>query len=639
MKSFLTPAVKKFLARLLIIAFTSVILTFFLEWRFFGNDFNKALDFLVSRPAVFFYNSLLLFFLELVISAPFKTPWTGAGLTFILVIIISYITTQKQIFRGQPLFPEDFMLADQTGTITKFIDMGSLIRTILACVLAFALMLLLNHLTKNFFKENSKKSLRIFRLMILIFGLTGFIISTDFIRNHSGEREQEIGFLNTTLVAWNQMQNYEDNGFLIGFMYNFAKFELKMPGGYNEQKIAEIKSKYSKETGKTSLKDADYNIVVVLNESFYDPEIIKDFYPITAKNVGSKNSMGNKITEDVVPNLRALIQNPAKNHATGKMYSIDYGGGTANIEFEVDASLSKFFVNIVPFVDLYPHVSQVPSISLLAKNASYKTSAIHPFNGGMYKRNSALKKEGIDEFITETEMTFAEKDEAREYINDRSAYKETLEKLRSTDEKAFISLITMQNHAGYNDGYQKPNYSLKNPENGTAFTEEERKLAEIYLESLHNSDAYLGEFLENLEKLDEKTVVLWYGDHAPGIFNRLIESTDKETNDLAHLTPYFIWANFDLTSVKPVENSANTERATSVDSLPTTTPNCLVPTLFSLLNLEKPAYLNLVSAVCAENPILDSTYFASSTPVNTETLKDYEFLIYDTLGGSQYWGE
>ena len=626
MKRFLTRNSKRIILRLIILATMAVLITFFLEWRFFGNNTARTWTFVTEKFSAFAYNALLVFFLELIFAAPFKTPWTGAGLTFSFFIIIAYITTEKQAFRGQPLLPEDFMLTDQAGTITKFIDFGSLVRTIIAVILTLVLAFILNHLTKKFFA--TKRKLHWYRFAILVVGIVGFVKYTDFARIHSGDKYEET-FLGTTFIAWNQMWNYEENGFVLGFMYNWSKFELTPPNGYSEEKIAEVKAEYTIEnTGKNKLEDSDYNIVIVLNESFYDPAEIADYYPIKANKKLGKNSMGVPVTDDVIPTVRGLINKSSKNYATGKMSTIDYGGGTANIEFEVDTSMSTYFIATTPFVDLIPRAESVPSIASIAKSAGYKTIAVHPFNAGMYKRNISLKKEGFDEFIDEESISFKEKDDTREYINDRSAYNETLRILEKNDEKTLVSLITMQNHAGYDNGYSTKSYLLKDkPNAGTdknPFSDYEKNQVETYLESLHNSDYYLSEFLEKLEKSSEKTVVLFYGDHSPGVFGRVNDSKDKEISKLTKLTPYFVWANFELENL-PEKH------------LETTSPNCLVPTTFPLLNLEKTPYLNLASAVCEEYPILTRSYYSSSAPFQSSTLSNYELYSYDILGGEQYF--
>jgi len=415
------------------------------------------------------------------------------------------------------------------------------------------------------------------------------------------------------------------------------------PDGYSEEKIAEIKASYADNEGgtKRALKDSDYNIVVVLNESFFDPAVVSEYYPITAKNVGKKNSSGVPITKDVIPTIRKIINadKSSNNVATGQMYTIDYGGGTANIEFEVDTAMTNYWAGTVPYVDLLPHTDSVPSIAQIAKQNGYKTIAIHPFNGGMYKRNIALAKEGFDDFIDETRVSFTEKDDNRQYINDRSAYNDTLKILEENEEKTLVSLITMQNHAGYGvDGFSSLSYSLSAaPTTGdlnTPFTEDEKTQVEVYLESLHNADYYLGEFLEKLEKMDEKTVVLFYGDHAPGVYSRVNDSKVKETRDLSRITPYFIWANFGL---KEVDFGKITRFNMKNTTLPTTTPNCLTSTMFSLLDLEKPDYMKLVEDVCKEVPILAQAYYGNSAPFKSTTLSNYELFTYDILGGKQYW--
>ena len=618
--------------RLVTIFVTAILIMLFIEWRFFGNDFKRTFNFaFIESVPVFYYNVLLLFFLELFISSFFKATWTGPGVTFILSIIISYINASKYTFRGQPLLPEDFMLADQTGTLTKFIDFSSLIRTILACFIAFGLMILLNNLSKKMFGSAKdpkdfkggffSRNFRGVRIGMAVIAMVGFISGTSFIRNHNGEKVIEVPFLQSSFIAWNQMYNYEINGFIIGFMYNFQKFEMTEPEGYSKEVISEIKEKYSSsDESKTRVENSGINVITILNESFYDPSVISEYYPISKNPDISENSMGIPVTEDVIPTIRRL--------RTGQMYSTDYGGGTANIEFEVDTTMSNYWANTVPFVDLFPHVESVPSVASTFSEAGFDTVAIHPFNGGMYKRNIALPKEGIDEFITEDEMEFTEKDDGREYINDRSAYKETLKVLSEHKNNTYVSLITMQNHAGYGgDGYSSRSYLLadspRSGEDMSGFSEDEKTQVEVYLESLHNSDYYLSEFLEELGQLDEKTVVLFYGDHAPGIFPRVEGSSDKSVRDLSRLTPYFVWTNF---------SEVNSE-------LPTTTPNCLSNTMFDLLDLEKPDFMKLSSEVCKVEPILTQSYFGNGAPAQSTGLKEYELYIYDILGGKRYWLE
>ncbi|MCQ2571128.1 MAG: LTA synthase family protein, partial [Candidatus Saccharibacteria bacterium] len=321
---------------------------------------------------------------------------------------------------------------------------------------------------------------------------------------------------------------------------------------------------------------------------------------------------------DVLPELHKL----QKKTSSGLMYSLDYGGGTANIEFEALTSLTNLWTNTVPYTALLPKAGEVPSIASMLKKQNYSTSAIHPFNGGMYKRNIALKNEGFDEFTTELEMDYKEHEGDSEYINDQSAYKQTLKALKDSDENQVIGLITMQNHTPYNEStYKEHKFKVT----GSKEIDEGRTQSiETYLQTLHESDKYLGEFIGELEKLDKKVVVLYFGDHSAGLFDITNDSNEKEVRDLSRVTPYFIWANYDA-------------GLSASKKLPTTTPNCMVNTMLNRLQWKKDPLYYLLDDVCSTEPILAATYLDEDNFKLTETLQDYQLLTYDILGGERYW--
>ena len=564
-------------------------------------------------------------------TAILRRPWIAITAVNMIIMIVTYIHISKFELRGTPLLPEDFQLASEAASLTKFVNWGSIVRLIVAIGISWGLGLLLEKLTWDFFgfkkrwqtdleKAWLRRGETKLRFALAAIAILGFVAGTDFVRHHNGQRYEEIWWLNTELVAWNQVRNYDYNGFILGFLYNWSKFELSAPNGYSEEKIEEVAAEYTakkaSDTERASLQDADYNIVIVLNESFYDPEIIKEYY-----NYGEA---------DVTPELHKIMaENPS-----GQMYSTDYGGGTANIEFEVLTGLTNYWANTVPYTDLLPKTGAIPSLASFAKENGYQTTAIHPFNGGMYKRNIALAAEGFDKFITETEMGFTEHEgtggNQSQYINDQSAYRQVLKELGEADEKEMVLLITMQNHTPYDeDIYEQLDFRI--PEYEEEDWWREWRVA-TYLQLLHQSDKYLGEFIEELEKSEEKTVVLFFGDHSPGIFDKVSENEEKEVRDLARLTPYFVYANFEL-------EDSTTEGSATDGGLPTTTPNCLGNTMFNLLGTTKPTLGYLLDEVCAEAPILTANYWGEEAPFQSTVLSNYELVNYDILGGTKIWAK
>ena len=600
----------------------ALLLTWFLEYRYFLNSMSRTWDFVFGRTPVYLFNSFLMWLMLVFIWGLSGSPVAATGISWVVITILTYIHINKYYSRQTPLLPEDFQLAGQATTLTKFVDYGSIVRMVVAIILMVFLTVLFHnywakklHL-KRTWKANTfvQKHAIVLRLLIVALAGGAFFFCTDFIRHHDGSRYEDIPFLGTNFTAWNQNRNYDENGFIMGFLYNFQKLQLEEPEIYSENKIKAIKSKYDAKADEENLnrKDLakdDVNVVIILNESFFDPSVefngkkFEDYYPHTGG--------------DILPKLHEI----QKKYPSGLMYSLDYGGGTANIEFETLTSMSNYWVNTVPYTALIPKAGEIPSIAQMLKTKGYKTTAIHPFNGGMYKRNISLANEGFDTFITENEMDYKEHDGNSEYINDKSAYNQVLKTLAESDEKQLVGLITMQNHTPYNaENYEKTQFAVTNED-----IEEQRKSdISIYYQSIHNSDAYLGEFIEEIDKMDKKVVVLFFGDHAAGLFDNVNSHEKKEVRDLARVTPYFVYSNYD-------------SGFRGQKTLPTTTPNCMVNTMLNGLKWQKDSLYYIVDQVCESEPVLAASYMEGREINMAEVMDDYELVIYDILGGKKYW--
>lgn len=611
---------KYYLSSVLFLAIVAIFLTWFIEYRYFSNSVNLTWDFYFGKTIIFFYNALLVFLLLGILWGVFRKPTTAAEAGWITLIILAYINTNKFASRGTPVLPEDFQLATEASALTKFVSPISIVRLISAIILVVLLARMINKLIAkrlNLYQERTGNTWwkrqavwpRLATIAIFVLALYG---ATGCIRYRSGRTEQ-IPLLNTQFVAWNQAKNYETNGFILGFLYNFEKIKVEEPDNYSQDTIAAIKSEYTEKAAsgnisRTKISDTDTSVIVILNESFFDPSVtfqgesFETYYPHTGG--------------DILPNLHAI----EASYPSGKMYSLDYGGGTANMEFEVFTSMTNYWVNTVPYTALIPKAGKIPTLVSMLKSANYKTTAIHPYNGGMYKRNIALPNEGFDTFITETEMKHTEHDGKSQYINDQSAYAEVLDTLESSDDTQMIGLITMQNHTPYNaDTYDSTEFSVTN----TDIDDAHRSQIATYYQSIHNSDQYLGDFIKSLDSLDKKVVVLYFGDHSAGIFDNTNNSSNKQVRDLSRITPYFIYANYDA-GFKDM-------------NLPTTTPNCLANTLLNELNWQKDAQYYMLDEVCSTEPILAPTYLDDRGASDAAVLTKYKLYTYDILSGKQYW--
>lgn len=620
------PHTKYILSSVFFLAVFALFLTWFIEYRYFINDMWHAWDFIFGHYRPYFFNALLVFLFLLAFWGITGRPAASACSVWFVFMIVCYIHVNKYLTRANPLLPEDFQLAGAGGSLTKFIDAWSIVRLVLACLVIVVMTIIFckkleerlhlrNPYLKNRHKSFSARHMVAARVVIFLLSTTIFMNITEFARHNSGERYEDVPFLGTTFTAWNQNRNYSENGFILGFLYNLQKLEVSQPDEYTDEYLAQMSEEYSKlaensNESRIDPKKEDISLVIILNESFFDPSVewqgkkFEDYYP---------HSGG-----EIMPNLRKIQE----KYPSGIMYSTDYGGGTANIEFETLTGLSNYWQNTVPYTAIIPKLDNVSSVASILKEQGYDTLAIHPFNGGMYKRNISLMKEGFDNFITESEMDYTDHDGNSEYINDRSAYNQTLKALEENDGRQAILLITMQNHTPYNeDTYDELKYSITDE----AIDEEHRQKIATYYQSLHNSDAYLGEFIDLLEKIDKKVAVLYFGDHSAGLFDNVKDNENKQVRDLAQLTPYFVYTNYDA------EYQSR--------HLPTVSPNCIVNATFNVLNWQKSARYYFLDEGCSTTPILSSSYYVDSELVDSETIKKYRLLIYDILSGKNNWQE
>ena len=138
-----------FLKKWVILALAAILLTWYLQYRMSNNSADVAWEIVDTKPLIFWYSSLIIFTLLIMFYGIIFKPFTAIGIMFAIITIIAYINNTKMAFRGAPLLPEDFQLADQAGTLTDFIDMGQLLRIILASMMGVSLGILLDYLTRG----------------------------------------------------------------------------------------------------------------------------------------------------------------------------------------------------------------------------------------------------------------------------------------------------------------------------------------------------------------------------------------------------------------------------------------------------------------------------------------------------------
>lgn len=128
-------------------------------------------------------------------------------------------------------------------------------------------------------------------------------------------------------------------------------------------------------------------------------------------------------------------------------------------------------------------------------------------------------------------------------------YEFTLDKLktRDTEKPLFLFGITMQNHGGYT--YKGEDFI--NTVKLTGYSKEYPK-AEQYFTLINESDKALEYLITELKNYNEKTIVVFFGDHFPKVETEFYEELHGGSYDtlseqlLQYKVPFMIWANYDI---------------------------------------------------------------------------------------------
>lgn len=172
---------------------------------------------------------------------------------------------------------------------------------------------------------------------------------------------------------------------------------------------------------------------------------------------------------------------------------------------------------------------------------------MHPYSESGWMRATVYPLLGFDNsyFIQD----FPQKKLVREYVSDQEMYEQIIEKYENKpdDQPLFLFGVTMQNHGGYE--YEGNDFEYTN-----FLSEMSREYSDVeqYLALLQRSDEALKTLIEYFKAIEDKTIVVFYGDHQPNLDNNFLEEVHGgnfdtlDEQELMYRVPFFIWANYDI---------------------------------------------------------------------------------------------
>ena len=571
----------------------------------FGG-WEKANEFLSKNPKIAEYSQIVTILVSFLFVGIFRNWRISMGILFSLATIVMYINTEKMASRNTPFLPEDLAMSGEAGGLASMINFGRFSNMLFMIVVIIIITIIVNKISKKIwhFKFSKKQKIAIFipQTALILICAHFLNLHTLEIRNLSGKGTFiKVENLETSIDFTDQAYNYQTNGFILATISNLQAKTQKQPEGYSKEAVQKIVQKYKKiaeekNKNRKKLSDEKVNVVYVMSESFIDPKLGKHLY-----------DYGNK---EPIPYTKKL----KKSQSSGWAASSEYGGGTANVEFEALTGLSNFFLNSIPYTSIVPANKDTPSIVKNFNENGYKTIAMHPYNRNMYRREVVYPNLGFQEYKSADDFKNNLKIDNSKYISDESAFNEVLAELKNSQKPKFIHLVTMQNHMPYEENaYSEHNFSV-NARNGA--NPENAKTIQAYLEGISRSDKAMKNFISEIKKLNEKTIVVFWGDHWPGIYGEMFEK-ELNKNDIRR-TPLFVYSNFEKEKQDLGTSSLIYNQILALNAF----DSKLSPFQYLLSDLRE------------KYPTLTKQFVKANE--KSDILKDFEMIEYDISSGNKY---
>lgn len=416
--------------------------------------------------------------------------------------------------------------------------------------------------------------------------------------------------MHVTVNTFRPIKSYRKNGCVLTFMRSIQLMIIHKPDGYSANAAEEIAAPYRSETSSGNAKTP--NVIAIMDEAFADLQAVGDF----------------RTSEDVMPFYHSLTINTVK----GFSYVSVFGGQTANTEFEFLTGLSKAFVpaSATPY-QLYIK-SFLPGLTTHLGNQDYQGMlAFHPFRANGYNRNHVYPNLGFSDFISLKDLDVSASDKIRNFVSDAADFQVIIDQYEQAKKKSnapfYLFNVTMQNHSGYDQDFDNLDMPIS--------IEEKCDDPELkrYLNLIHHSDTALKSLIEYFSKQEDPTVIVFFGDHEPGLSNEVyskilgknVEKLSAEENMNLYKTPFLIWANYDIEEQENVNISMNYLSTLMLES----TGMKLSPFNQFLLDIHKQIPVLTTNGYFGE----DGSYYSlkdESSPYY-ESLRKYQILQYNDL--------
>ena len=590
--------------RLALTLLFSFALVFAIEWIARNSAHEAGLFFLDPlRPAWTTVGVFFLVFLSL--DAVFSRENYGMILVAPLALVPALVSRQKQIFLSDPLYPTDFLFGRQIMELMPVLvrdrpwtALGMLVGIIVALV---ALGWLIHFAWRRF--PVLTRPQRVTRLVVALPLLASFYHIMDY-NTFSWVRDR----LQVIPMMWDQTENYRHNGFVMAFALNLPMANVTAPGGYMSEAIDKIPTK-PVPAGTSHRGKPD--VIVLMSESLWDPTRLPQV----------------TLTPDPMPTIREM--------QSGNVFSPEFGGMTANVEFEALTGFSNAFLpyGSIPYQQYIRN--PIPSLATFFRGEGYVSRAVHPFQKWFWNRSAVYKAFGFDDFRSEENLPAMQKRGI--FTSDEGLTREIIRQADQLRDPFFFFTVTLQGHGPYEANRYAKN-TIKVEGN---LPEADRQVLATYAQGVKEADDSLKMLMDWAKGRDRETIIVLFGDHLPplntvypntGFMKGLTASRKGPLDQMKaqHETPLVVWSN----------------KTGPVKDIGTISPAFLSYQILKQGGFEHPYYTGFLGNVFDQYRIIDRYMLVDAAGKDTASwarqktipplVRDYRFLQHDMMFGKRF---
>ena len=406
------------------------------------------------------------------------------------------------------------------------------------------------------------------------------------------------------------------NGMAVTFAMDLAYVAVDKPEGYSAEEAQKTLEQYgntdnvfaddeentndSKNRGEDANNKDLPNIIVIMDEAFSDLSVVGDL----------------DTNEDYMPFMHKMQQG-ADHTITGYAQVSVCGGNTANSEFEFLTGNTMSFLpsGSIPYQQYI--TKDTPSLASYLASLGYETYAQHPYYASGWNREKVYPLLGFEHlnFIDD----YANKTYVRKYVSDDADMQHIIDTYENKEDgkPAFIFNVTMQNHGGYTDAFS----DLSEDVHATNYNSE---VLDRYLSLIRLTDQSLEKLVDYFSNVDEKTVIVFFGDHQPSdtvaaqVQDSMLlpgESVPDEQLRKRYQVPYLVWANYDIDGA--------TQQNTSL--------NYLSAEVLKAAGVPTDAYQNFLLDLQKSYPVMSAAGRTDASDADENMLSTYKKLQYYNL--------